>query len=226
MATGTLEWRVLTTAIQNGYTGAMETTLITNYGLTQAIPIVVDIESGRFSSQVIAGACLYGQQSAYPNKYAPFYVSALIASATTASGQKDIVLAASGTAGNTETIANFIAGDTILITDNNGFETRVIDHVTAATNTISVTVNLTNAYTSATGAKVVLSDGTEDSAKAVLVLDNIDFTTSSWGTGVLKNGVTSGFITAAAHKCRVHRTANFVDADCARLILMDTVGIS
>ena len=190
--------------VTGGYTGALKEFLLSRDFLR--IPITID-RSGQRKTSTVKGPCLYGRLTASPGEYAPFFVTALLASQA-AAGQKNIVLATTGD----DTIANFKAGDTIMIMDDNAYEAHTIDTATVSTNTIAVTVNLTNTYTTAANAKVYLTNGTELSADAVIVDEDIDFSETS-------DVIVSGYQKGTFDETKIYRKTNFVKADCSRLDL-------
>lgn len=188
--------------VTNGYTGALRTCLLSRD--FRGFPITIDRASARFSSNV-KGPCLYGKQTT-GGLYAPLYVTGTVYS-TAAASQKTIVLTGTG--------LHLKVGDTITISDDDHTEDRIIDTggvVEGASNTtVTVTVNLTNEYTTARSAFVFLKDGTELSADAVIVLEDIDFSVSS------SNVVTTGLSYGEFNALNVERYSGFVAGDCARL---------
>lgn len=169
-------------------------------------PITVDRGTARYSASM-TGPFLAGRQIAGVGKYAPFFVTALLASQA-AAAQKNIVLATTGVDG----IANYKSGDVIIIMDDNHYEERTIDTVTAGTNTIAVTVNLTYTYETADNAKVYLKDGTEDSENVVIIPDSIDFSLTD-------DIIVSAYTKGSFDKPKVNRNTNFVADECQRIFL-------
>jgi len=184
----------------NGYTGALRTALLSRR--LEGFPITVARRAKRFSS-VVKGACLYGKITSN-GEYAPFYVTAPLYSQAAAS-QKNIILTGLG--------LHLKAGDSIIIVDDNGTEVKTIDTVTegVANTTVVVTVNLTNTYEVANNAKVYLNDGTADSAEAVVVVEDIDFSVTSSNYG------TCGYNFGEFNSLEVARVANFSQSSNANL---------
>ena len=179
-------------------TGAMKTCFLSRRN--EGIPITIARAAGRFSTTV-KGPCLYGYITA-SKKYAPFYVTALLYSQAAAS-QKTIVLTGIG--------LHLKAADTITLTSIAGSDTRLIDTggvvEGVANTTVTVTVNLSFTHEAAATAFAFLADGTELSASAVVVLDDVDFSV----TGSDFNTV--GYNFGEFNSLDIVRTTNFVQSD-------------
>jgi len=131
----------------------------------------------RIGTSVALGTLLGKQTTS--GLYVKFYEQSDMAS-NSASGQKDIVV---------DDSSQFRAGDVITVKDDSASESKTIDSIASATDTITVTVNLTNSYTTAANGLVILADGSQLPADVVILQDTHQDIASDLEVSVIVNGI-------------------------------------